>query len=498
MKLRTLLKDLPDIIVKGQKDIEITGISSNSKQVAPGNLFIARKGVMHDGNRYVPEAIHAGATAILTDIYDPSLKQVTQLLSPHVHEMEACLAFHYHQKASESLWMVGITGTNGKTTTSYLVRHILEECGQPCGLIGSIEYVAGEKRYMATRTTPDVCLNHKLLREMVVEDCTAGVMEVTSHALDQGRVAHIEFDVAVFTNLSHEHLDYHKTMSHYAAAKSQLFSNLKRRAGSRKVELPLWAVVNRDDPHAERMTEGCHVNLVRFGMTDGLDLTASELTSSAHGSHFTATYRGERVSLFCPILGRHNVYNALAALGVGIARGLALAEMAPALATFQNVPGRLERIENPLGVHIFVDYAHKPEALKTVLETVAPLTSGRRIVVFGCGGDRDREKRPQMAKIAESHADVVIVTNDNPRSENAQDIAKEITSGFCFPQRHHVELSRERAIAIAIQMALPGDVVLIAGKGNEQIQIIGHQVIAFDDRMEARKCVEFLAAARRA
>jgi UDP-N-acetylmuramoyl-L-alanyl-D-glutamate--2,6-diaminopimelate ligase len=501
MKLRSLLKDFPHILVKGSKDLEITGITSHSKQVAPGNLFIAKKGGTYDGSYYIPEAISAGAQAILTDIYDPSLKQVTQLISPHISEMEALLAFFYYQKSSEALWMVGITGTSGKTTTSYIVKHLLDHLDRPsknpCGLIGSIEYQVGAKLYSSSHATPGVCINHKLLREMVVQGCASCVMEVSSHALDQGRTRHIEFDVAVFTNLSHEHLDYHKTMQEYAMAKRLLFANLQRRAGSRKEASAIWGIINDDDPFKDVMIAASTAPVMRFGTSPNADLCAVDIECTEQGSYFSVTYLGKRQPFFLPLVGKYNVYNALAAIGVGLAKGFTLVQMAPVLRYFQTVPGRTERVPNALGLHIFVDYAHKSEALRNVLEMFALFAKRRLITVFGCGGDRDREKRPIMARIAEEYSDMTIVTSDNPRSENPQDIVQEIIRGFSGSANYLVELDRYKAIYTAIEMASSDDIVLIAGKGHERVQIIGHQTIDFDDRVVARLCAEALELTRK-
>ena len=485
MKIKQLIKDVANITVKGSKDIEISGITSNSKMVSPGNLFVARRGAVSDGNAFIPEALQSGAVAVLTDIFDPSLRDVVQIITPFVIDVEAELAANYFKQPSQELFMVGVTGTSGKTTTTYAIRHILECAKIRSGLIGTIEYIAGDARYPATRTTPDVVANQKMLREMVRAGCQACVMEVTSHALEQKRVAHIEFDIAVFTNLTHEHLDYHLSMEGYAQAKQKLFKTLKSADSSKKARLPKVAIFNADSPWHEKMKEGCPARIFTFAIENEADLKAVDITFSSEGSRFTVVYQNERVEFFWPLVGRFNVYNALSVISVGLAKGLLLSEIKEYLSSFESTPGRLERVNNPLDLNIYVDYAHKVDALKNVLVTLRECTKGKIITVFGCGGDRDREKRPKMGHAAELLSDIVIVTSDNPRSENPQAIADEIIAGFQNPKQHTVELDRKKAIEMAIDAATNNDIVLIAGKGHETKQYFHHHTIDFDDRLMA-------------
>ncbi len=483
MKLKVLLKDLPEVQLKGSKEQEITGITSNSKLVSPGCLFVAKKGRQVDGSTFIPEAISSGASAILTDIYDPSLKGVTQLIHPDVVTYEAKLAASYYEHPSKELWTVGVTGTNGKTTTTFAIKHLLDASLVPTGLIGTIEYVVGPRRYIASRTTPDVCANHKLLREMVTGGCRACVMEVTSHALDQGRVAEIEFDVAVFANFSHEHLDYHKTMDEYFKAKAKLFQNLKSRSVS---------LLNADDPWVMQCKHLTASSVMTFGIEEHADLMAKDIRFDPTGTHFTIEYAQQEMAFYWPLVGRFNVYNALSAIGVGIIKGYRLDEIATRLASFRSAPGRLESIDNPLGLQIYVDYAHKPEALRNVLETLKELARGRIITVFGCGGDRDRDKRALMAEVSEEFSDLTIVTSDNPRSEDPSAIIKEIESGFTESGSYLVEADRKKAINLAINKAEPNDIILIAGKGHEAQQIFASHSIDFDDRVVAKECIDQL------
>jgi len=481
MRLKQLIKDISNISVKGSKDIEISGITSNSKMVSPGNLFVAKRGQVSDGNQYIPEAIKAGATCVLTDIYDPSL-QLVQIISPDVIGTEATLARNYYQSASEDLFMVGVTGTSGKTTTSYAIKHILECAKMRSGLVGTIEYVMGDVRYPATRTTPDVVANHKMLREMVRAGMDACVMEVTSHALEQRRAQHIEFDVACFTNLTHEHLDYHVSMESYCKAKQKLFLDLKN--GTEKV-----AIFNSDCPWSERMKEGCRAKIITYGIEKKADITASDISFNAKGTTFEVHYENQRARFSWPLIGRFNVSNALCVIAVGLTRGLTLEELSGYMHTFQTAPGRLERVENSLKLNLYVDYAHKADALRNVLITLRECMKGhgKLITVFGCGGDRDKEKRPMMACAAEELSDVVIVTSDNPRSEDPQLIAKEICSGFTSPERHLIELDRKKAIELAVDLATPDDIIVIAGKGHEVKQYFNNYTIDFDDRLIAKE-----------
>ncbi len=483
MKVKVLLKDLPDIQVKGSKEIEVSGITSNSKLASPGCLFVAKRGRQVDGTTFIPEAISNGAVAILTDIYDPTLKNVTQLIHPNIVASEAKIAASYYQHPSKELWMVGVTGTNGKTTTTFAIKHLLDASLVPTGLIGTIEYVVGPRRYIASRTTPDVCANHKLLREMVSGGCRACVMEVTSHALDQGRVAEIEYDVAVFANFSHEHLDYHHTMEEYFKAKAKLFLGLKSRS---------VALLNADDPWVMRCKTLTASSVMTFGIDEHADLMAKDIRFDPTGTHFTIEYAQQEMAFYWPLVGRFNVYNALSAIGVGIIKGYRLDEIATRLASFRSAPGRLESIENPLGMQIYVDYAHKPEALRNVLQTLKELARGRIITVFGCGGDRDKDKRALMAEVSEGLSDISIVTSDNPRSEDPRAIIAGILAGFKKTDSHQVEIDRKKAINLAINLAKPNDIILIAGKGHEAQQIFASHSIDFDDRLVARECIDQL------
>lgn len=489
MKLKKLLKEIPFKQFKGSKEIEITGICANSKLVSPGNLFIARKGRVEDGSQYIPEAIAAGAAAILTDILDPSLKDVAQIIHPDVASLEGLIAAHYYQFPSDEMLMVGVTGTNGKTTTTFLVKHLLDQLEGPCGLIGTIEYIIGQHRYQATRTTPDVTSNHKMLREMVLQGCRSAVMEVTSHALDQGRVQNINYDIAIYTNLTLDHLDYHQTMENYCAAKNKLFRSL---TPSQKKKIK-WAIVNVDSPWHERILEGCPAKTLTYSIATPADLMARKIELSPNGTNFEVVYQGQTYLCKIPLVGRFNVYNSLAAIAVGLIRKAPMETILDILSQAPSVPGRLQPVPNPRNLKIYVDFAHSDDALLNVLDCLQELKKGRLITVFGCGGDRDQTKRPKMAQVAEEYSDIAIVTSDNPRSEDPQEIARQVMKGFKHPDRHLVELDRRNAIAKAIELAGPDDMILIAGKGHEAYQIFAHKTIEFDDAKVASQLCQLEA-----
>lgn len=470
MKLKELIQTLSVLRVEGSTEISIKGVSANSKNISPGHLFIARRGKTFDGTLFLPEARRSGAVAVVSDFYNPAARDMTQVIVSNVKEAEALLAKAFYRHPSNELMTVGVTGTNGKTTTTFYLKNLLEMMGIPCGLIGTVENCIGGKVYHSTHTTPDVVSNHRFLREMINEGCLAAVMEVTSHALDQERVAHLDFNAAIFTNLSQDHLDYHRTMEEYAAAKSKLFTSLTPAAS---------AIVNSDCIYSEAMVRHCRASIFRYGIIKEADLSAQILQSDATGSEVLFKWRGEKIAAFLPVVGKYNIYNAMGAMLVPLAKGSLLSEIVPLLESLPQVPGRLERVENKAGFSIFVDFAHTPDALEKVIETLRPLTEKRLITLFGCGGDRDSLKRPLMGRAASS-SDYLIVTSDNPRSENPETICREIEDGILnCPYR--VIIDRRAAIHFALNMLQKGDLLLIAGRGHESVQMVGKQSLPFHD-----------------
>jgi UDP-N-acetylmuramoyl-L-alanyl-D-glutamate--2,6-diaminopimelate ligase len=469
MKLKKILNAIPLHLYRGNKEIEITGLSSHSKFVHPGNLFIAKRGGTFDGSKFIDEAIQNGAVAVLSENPDPFLKNVVGLTTPNIRAIEGKLATFYYGHPSSELLTIGVTGTCGKTTITYLLRHLLRQLGKETGLIGSIEYCIGQTTRAADRTTPDVIACHKMLREMVKSGCTACTMEVCSHGLDQGRVDEIDFDVGIFTNLSHDHLDYHKTMEKYAEAKALLFTRLKPNQ---------HAIVNCDSPWWKTMVANCQSHIITYGFSKEATVRASAIQLSPQGTKFDVTYKGEIIPFSWSLIGNHNVMNALAAIGALLSQNIDFKSLPKLFSTFQTVPGRLERVEDS---SIFVDYAHKPDALRNVLSALLELKRGKLITVFGCGGDRDQLKRPEMARVAEEFSDLSIVTSDNPRTEDPLKIIDEIKKGFSKPG-FMVEPDRKKAIELAIKESGKEDIILIAGKGHENYQIFAHRTIHFDDR----------------
>jgi len=463
MKLRKLFKDL-DVEIKGNRDVEVMGIFSHSQFVTPSSLFIAKKGKTFNGNTFISQAVEAGASAILTDIYNPFLKNVVQVIVSDVGAVEAKLAKRYYRDPASSLFLVGITGTNGKTTTAYLVRHLLGSCG----LMGTIEYIIGKQKLSAELTTADVITNYKVLRDMVDQNLQSAVMEVTSHALDQNRVEGIQFDLGVFTNLSHDHLDYHGSMKAYAATKMKLFNQVKE------------SVINLDEGELVSNIKG-----VSYAIDCAADFRGSDIEESLDGTQFNVRYCNRVYPFTTKLIGRHNVYNCLAAIAVAVRRGLRFPILQRRLAIFDGVPGRLESIPNTRGIYLFVDFAHTDRALENVLSTFKRMKLGEIITIFGCGGERDIEKRAKMAHIAERFSDQIIVTSDNPRHEDPMQICLAISKNLTC--KYSIEVERRAALRRGISIAKKGDIVLIAGRGHEPFQKIAGRLIPFDDRKVARE-----------
>jgi UDP-N-acetylmuramoyl-L-alanyl-D-glutamate--2,6-diaminopimelate ligase len=483
MKLKKLLQNIPSTILKGYKDITITGLCNNSKQAAPGYLFFAKKGLSQNGNQYIAEAIAAGASAIATDLYNPFLENIVQIIHPDVNALEAILAERFYDSPSHKLLTVGITGTNGKTTTSYLTKHLLDSLELPSGLIGTIEWIVKDVVLPSTHTTPGLLINQKLLSDMVSSHCKSVVMEVSSHGLDQGRVRSLDFDFAIFTNLTQDHLDYHLSMPAYAAAKAKLFSSL---TPSSYKPYPKRAIINIDSPWASTFINASKVPLFTYGLAPEAMLRAENIKLSIAGSSCDVCFQEEKLPFHTPLIGTFNLYNCLATLAVGLSLGHKLEKLLSILSTFSGVPGRLERVAGHLEKHIFVDYAHTEDALFNVLSALKEVVTGKIFCLFGCGGNRDQLKRPKMGAVAEKLSDSVILTSDNPRGEPPEQIISEILSGIQHKQHVQVELDRKKAIALAISQLSSQDALLIAGKGHENYQIFSRKTIHFDDRIVAK------------
>jgi UDP-N-acetylmuramoyl-L-alanyl-D-glutamate--2,6-diaminopimelate ligase len=485
-----LLDALPDKALRGRWPAEVTGLAYDSRKVAPGDLFVAIVGLKADGRRFVGEALERGASAVVLEGADVLNGSATgRVIVPSSREALARLADAYFGHPSRALTVVGITGTNGKTTTSLLVDALLAADGRPTGVIGTIEYRVGAERLPAGQTTPEAVELQSLLSRMA-EGGVAGVaMEVSSHALALHRVDGIEFDVAVFTNLTQDHLDFHGTLDAYRDAKARLFRLLASGQKSRRT-----AVVNRDDPAGPAMTRDLDVPVLTFGLGSPAMVRPRRYSSDVDGIRMDVETPRGTVEIASRLVGEHNVMNLLGAVGVGVALEMDLAAIACALGGVTAVPGRFERVEAGQPFLVAVDYAHTPDALERVLATAKKLVGagGRLAVVFGCGGDRDRGKRPIMGAIAARLADRVWVTSDNPRSEPPEAIIAEIVAGIPADSttRHAAIADRRAAIRAALAWARAGDVVVIAGKGHEPYQIVGSRVLAFDDRAEARAVLQ--------
>jgi len=472
MRLQGLIQDLPGAALPRGGDPEVTGIATDSRQVVPGDLFAAlRGGEEQDRHPFVPDAVSRGAVAVLAE-ESVEAGSATVVRVPSVRSALPVVAERFCGSPAESLQtVVGITGTNGKTTTAYLVHAILAGAGLRPGMIGTVEYRVGSDRRVSTNSTPEAHQLQGLLREMVDAGCRSAVMEATSHGLALKRVDRIRFRIAVFTNLTRDHLDFHKTPELYLAAKATLFENLDPGA---------QAVVNADDPATPHILERCKADVIRYGMCSDADVRIVAGESDWRGTRLTLDTRAGRLTPELALRGRFNLWNTAAAVSVGLAAGVPAETVVDAVREVR-VPGRFEGVDcgQPFGV--FVDYAHTPDALSNVLGAARELTEGRVICVFGCGGDRDRGKRPEMGRVSADLADLTVVTSDNPRTEDPAAIIREILPGV-GDATHRVDADRRSAVAAGIQNAQPGDVVVIAGKGHEDYQILGRQKIHFDDR----------------
>ncbi len=496
MTLATLLQALEGQVRildrYGNLDVSVNAITDDSRAVSTHSLFVAVKGERVDGHEFISMAMRAGMVALV------SQQPVREVSVPSVHVDDSrkalgLLGSRFYGDPSSQIRMIGVTGTNGKTTTTYVCKALLEALGRPVGLIGTVAYQIGERTIPATHTTPGSLELQQLLAEMVAGGCTTAVMEVSSHALAQDRTSGCEYDVGVFSNLTQDHLDFHKTMEEYFQAKLRLFTGLKRGRKANK-----RAIVNIDDPYGTRVVECCPAPVWTYGLKTKADLCAEAVQMSLQGTTFTAATPVGSFPIESHLVGEHNVYNLLAAIGVALHEGATPAQIREAVAKVVNVPGRFERVIAGQPFTVAVDYAHTEDALVRLLTAAQALKTGRIIMVFGCGGDRDRGKRPKMGAAAVRYSDVVILTSDNPRTEDPLSILEQVEVGVieALRQRPHVQYKkvpdRREAIEAAVREAHRADMVLIAGKGHEDYQIIGTKKVHFDDREVARDAIERL------
>ena len=485
MNLSELAERIPGARLRGPGEVQVSRAVHDSRRVRSGDLFVAVAGTLMDGHRFVQAALEAGAAAAVVEREVDLPGGQPMLLVPDGREALGLCAHALAGDPTRRMTVCGVTGTTGKTTTTYLVRSIFEQAGRPAGIIGTIGYVIGRREIPSHLTTPDADDLAGYFTEMREAGLEAAVMEVSSHALHQRRTAGIDFDVGAFTNLSPEHLDYHEDMVSYREAKGRLFAGLAETAR---------AVLNADEETSRTFAEVTRAPVLWYGLDSPADVTAENLRSDTAGSRFTLVTPRGRSEVRTRLLGTHNVLNCLTAAAVAEALALPPEAVAAGLEAVETVRGRLEPVPTTLPVSVLVDYAHKTDALEHALRAVRELVhgGGRLVLVFGCGGDRDRQKRPAMARVAEQLADRIFLTSDNPRSEDPQTIADEVLAGFDAPQEVTVELDRREAIAHALEEARAGDVVIIAGKGHETYQIVGDVTRPFDDREVAAQILRRL------
>jgi len=488
MILRELTSCLTRLTPAGSLDTEIQAITASSRDVKPGTLFAAIRGTSIDGHRFIPDAIKNGAAAILAETAPPADFDfsVAWLHVPDSRFALSMLASFFSGKPWADLAMVGVTGTNGKTTTTFLIHHIMKTAWHRAGLLGTIVVDDGETVQPAKHTTPGSIELSELLGRMRDHGCRGVAMEVSSHGIHQKRVGSIGFDAAVFTNLSQDHLDYHGTIESYFKAKADWFYELAADPLGKK---PV-AVINFDDSYGADLAEKLTGKLpqLRYGFGVHCDFRANNLRQSARGMEFELTTKTKSFLVRTPLIGRFNVYNLLAAIAAVSTVGIRPRDAVAAIAAAPQVPGRMENVGNAGGATVFVDYAHTPDALENACRTLRELSPNRLITVFGCGGDRDKGKRPLMAAAAARHSDACVITSDNPRSEDPEAIIREIETGMGTKTYRSIP-DRAEAIALAIQSARSGDIILIAGKGHEPYQQFADHTIDFDDRKHASKAL---------
>lgn len=470
------------------EDFDLRGLSLDSRTVSKDYCFFAIKGTNSDGHDFIESAINKGARLI---VYEKGNSIESSRLSKTVFFVEVDnvrkslgkIASAYFGHPSDKLQSIGITGTNGKTTVSYIIEHILKQNGINSGLIGTIQYKISDHIVPAVNTTPDAIKIQHLLHHMVDHNLTYNIMEVSSHALDQFRIEGIKFKTAVFTNLTRDHLNYHKSFEQYFKAKAELFTSLDEKA---------TAVINIDDEYGRKLEQLVRANFISYAIDDQrATLRAEDIVLGLEQTTFTLIMPEGHYEIQTSLIGQHNIYNALGAIGAARAEGISILKIADALKSMEPVRGRLERIKSDKPFETFIDYAHTDDALKNVLNTLQELKPKRIITVFGCGGDRDKEKRFLMGKIASELSDYVIVTNDNPRSEEPQSIIDQITKGFVEDfKSYEIIADRDKAIKKACSQAEKGDFVLIAGKGHETSQIFKDKTIEFDDRKSVLEALE--------
>lgn len=494
--LQDLLQHMEYIRVIGNPDQMVTDVTADSREVREGSLFICLHGAHGDGHDFARMAAERGAAVIVAERDVDISGNTTVVYVQDTRKAMEEVTPYFFDYPSRKMRMIGVTGTNGKTTTTHICAHILHSAGYKTGVIGTVHMLIGDQEYPIHNTTPDVVELEKMLDQMQREGVTHVCMEVSSHALAMGRVEGVEFDNVAFTNLTEDHLDYHKTMDNYAAAKAILFKHASQQGQTKDRKS---AHINVDAAYADVMMSAvsdqqvCPVHT--YSVEKPSELRATQIRFDVNSSHFMISYDGQAYEVRTNLVGRFNVYNVLTAISVCLGEGLSMETILNALKDFHAVPGRVELVDAGQPFTVIVDYAHTPDGLENVLKTVEEIKKNRIIAVFGCGGDRDRMKRPIMGRIGAAYADIVIVTSDNPRTEDPDSIVKEVARGVeevaaQKPGFHYeIEVNRREAIRRAVDIAEPGDIVVIAGKGHENYQILKDRTIHFDDREEVRKAL---------
>ncbi len=471
--LSEILTRLPLVDRREFADRQVVGITNDSRAVKPGYVFVAISGYENDGHKYLADAVAAGAAALIVERTDPGTKDVPQFVTSDSREALALAGAVFYGSPSEEVSVVGVTGTSGKTTTSSLLQSMLEAGGERCGLLGTVHYCVGSKVLPARMTTPDSLDITAMLRELADQEIGYCVMEVSSHALAQRRTAGVNFRGAIFTGLGRDHLDFHGTVEDYLRAKARLFEALPPEG---------FAVLRADDAASATLRSCTRARFLWYGVGQPCDVSAEVKAESLSGTGFVMRLGEAEIPVKTRLIGLHNVRNCLAAAAAADALDVPLEAVRKAIESFEGVPGRLERVDAGQPFSVLVDYAHKPDAMDAVMSVLRPLVRGRLLLVFGCGGDRDRGKRPLMGAVAEKWADRWWLTADNSRSENTVDIIREIEAGITSRDRYEVEPDRAVAIRKALGEAEAGDLVLISGKGHETYQILQGRVLPFDDR----------------
>ncbi|MGE5395931.1 MAG: UDP-N-acetylmuramoyl-L-alanyl-D-glutamate--2,6-diaminopimelate ligase [Chitinophagales bacterium] len=484
MLLGDLLKGLEYQVIQGSTGVDITGIEYDSRQVQAGSAFVCIPGFKTDGHIYAPQAVANGARAIIVERAIEAPAECALIKVENARVILPTLAARFNGYPSRELRVIGVTGTNGKTTTTHLIRAILEEAGHRVGLIGTLYSSWNGKQESIAHTTPESVELEKFMRKVRDEGGEYVVMEVSSHALELDRAKEINFEVGIFTNLTRDHLDLHQTMENYRAAKEKLFKVLHQDKKS-------FAIINADDDYAEFFITASNAEVVTYGTGKTAEVRAADAIITAKGSSFQVVYPYGKMAVNLKLAGMFSIYNALAAVAFAVREGIEAEIITRALEKVEGVPGRFESVDEGQDYSVIVDYAHTPDGLENILKTGRQIARRRVITVFGCGGDRDRTKRPIMGKIAAELSDFALVTSDNPRSEDPLAIIDEILVGVrTVPEVHYAVVpDRKEAIHHAIQLAGKDDLVIIAGKGHEDYQIIKDKIIHFDDREIARDCI---------